>query len=126
MVLKRRQIEATGVDGVIGGHCGLPFTQVIAGRLWHNPGVIGMPANDGTPRVWYSRLRSTGNGLEISHRAFTYDHQRAAAKMRHAGLPAAYADALSTGLWPSCDVLLAREKAQQGRPLQSKAMVWRS
>lgn len=126
MAVKRRQIEAAGVDGVIGGHCGLPFTQVIGGRLWHNAGVVGMPANDGTPRVWYSLLRPTCDGLEISHQAFTYDHQSAAAKMRRATLPAGYAGALSTGLWPSCDVLLSREKAQQGRPLQSKAMLWRS
>ena len=38
------------LDGVIGGHCGLPFTKVVGDRLWHNPGAIGMPANDGTPR----------------------------------------------------------------------------
>src|SRR5215203_5259969 len=25
----------SGVDGVVAGHCGLPFTQVIQDRLWH-------------------------------------------------------------------------------------------
>ena len=52
--LKLKEIEGAGVDGVIAGHCGLPFTQSVSGYLWHNSGAIGMPANDGTPRVWYS------------------------------------------------------------------------
>jgi predicted phosphodiesterase len=39
------------VDGVVGGHCGLPFTCRSEAHLWHNPGAIGMPANDGTPRA---------------------------------------------------------------------------
>jgi predicted phosphodiesterase len=123
--LKLRQIEITGADGVIGGHCGLPSTQIISGRLWHNAGVIGMPANDGTPRVWYSVLRSTKHGLEIIHRPLAYDHRSAAAKMRKAGLPAGYTDALSTGLWPSTDVLLAKEKLCQGRPIQPKIIAWK-
>ena len=54
--IKALDLALSGVDGIIAGHCGLPFTQVIDGRLWHNPGVVGMPANDGTPRVWYSVL----------------------------------------------------------------------
>ncbi|MDH5749725.1 MAG: metallophosphoesterase, partial [Rhodospirillales bacterium] len=32
------------IDGVIAGHCGLPFTETLGDRLWHNAGVIGMPA----------------------------------------------------------------------------------
>jgi len=122
--LKLRQIEMTGTDGVIGGHCGLPFTQIVAGRLWHNAGVIGMPANDGTPRVWYSVLRPRKTGLDIIQRSLTYDHQTAAAKMRKVGLPVGYTDALSTGRWASCDVLLAKEKLRQGRPLQPRTMAW--
>ena len=46
--VKAQDLFLGGVDGLVAGHCGLPFTQTIDGRLWHNPGVIGMPANDGT------------------------------------------------------------------------------
>jgi hypothetical protein len=84
-----------------------------------------MPANDGTPRVWYSLLQAAGGGLRIEHRALAYDHQSAAAKMRRAGLPNGYADALSSGLWPNCDILPAKEKARGGQPLQAKTIIWR-
>ena len=38
------EIAATGCDGVVAGHCGVPFTRIVDGHLWHNPGAIGMPA----------------------------------------------------------------------------------
>jgi len=31
--IKLREIRKTGVDGIMGGHCGLPFTQAISRRL---------------------------------------------------------------------------------------------
>jgi predicted phosphodiesterase len=40
-LIKRRDIELADCDGIVAGHCGLPFTQAIDGRLWHNPGVVG-------------------------------------------------------------------------------------
>jgi hypothetical protein len=60
-----RQLGRVNVDGVIGGHCGLPFTRIGPAGLWHNPGVIGMPANDGTPRGWYSVLTPGPAGLTV-------------------------------------------------------------
>lgn len=122
--VKSGSLDALGVDGVIGGHCGLPFTEVLDGRLWHNPGVIGMPANDGTPRVWFSLLTQTTAGLLIERRALSYDHEGAQAAMRRAGLPDCYRDALATGLWPSLDVLTAAERAAAGIRIEEEAMVW--
>ncbi len=80
--LKLKEIEGAGVDGVIAGHCGLPFTQSVSGYLWHNSGAIGMPANDGTPRVWYSIISRVPDGISIEHRSLVYDHAAAAGKMR--------------------------------------------
>jgi hypothetical protein len=42
------ELAASDCDGIIAGHCGLPFTRESGGRLWHTAGVIGMPANYGT------------------------------------------------------------------------------
>ena len=120
------ELAAAGCDGVIAGHCGLPFTRELAGRLWHNAGVVGMPANDGTPRGWYSVLTPRDDGIAIAHLALDYDHAAAARKMRAHGLPEGYAAALETGLWPSCDVLTPPELARRGRPLQPHAVQWRA
>src|SRR5262245_4893009 len=124
--IKRGEIELSACDGVIGGHCGLPFTEIIDGKLWHNAGVIGMPANDGTARVWFSLLTPGKAGLKIEHRTIEYDHAAAAAAMRKAGLPPEYRVALASGIWPSCDVLPARETQEQGVPLEPGGVVWKS
>jgi predicted phosphodiesterase/pyruvate-formate lyase-activating enzyme len=124
--VKRAELDLAEVDGVIAGHCGLPFTQVIDGRLWHNAGAIGVPAHDGTPRVWFSVLVPLADGIAIEHRALEYDHHAAAEKMRHAGLPEGYAAALESGIWPSCDVLPTREIRHSGRALQPGVIVWPS
>jgi pyruvate-formate lyase-activating enzyme len=123
--IKANEVERSQADGVIAGHCGLPFTQVVAGRLWHNAGAVGMPANDGTARAWFSLLTPQPDGLAIEHRALTYDHVAAAGKMRRAGLPEDYAAALETGLWPSCDVLPFKEIRERGVPLDPGAVLWR-
>lgn len=82
-----------------------------------------MPANDGTPRTWYSMLRRERDGIGIEHRAFAYDHSRAAAKMRERGLPEGYADALETGLWPNLDILPPAECARTGFPLDPQSPI---
>jgi uncharacterized radical SAM superfamily Fe-S cluster-containing enzyme len=122
--VKRRELDLAVADGVIGGHCGLPFTQASDGRLWHNAGVIGMPAHDGTPRVWYSVLTPVAGGLRIEHRALAYDHAAAAAAMARAGLPPDYREALVTGIWPSCDVLPHREIRESGVAIAPGTIVW--
>jgi uncharacterized radical SAM superfamily Fe-S cluster-containing enzyme len=121
---KRRELDLAQADGVIGGHCGLPFTQTIDGKLWHNAGVVGMPAHDGTPRVWFSLLAPTAAGLRIEHRALAYDHAAAAAAMDRAGLPLGYREALVTGLWPSCDMLPYAEIRASGVAIEPGMVVW--
>ncbi|HYF53251.1 MAG TPA: radical SAM protein, partial [Salinarimonas sp.] len=125
--VKGMDLARSGADGIVAGHCGLPFSQVVEGRLWHNPGAVGMPANDGTPRVWFSVV-SPGpepRSLRIEHACLAYDHEGAAAKIRRAGLPEGYADGLATGLWPSCDVLPPAEMKAKGQPLRPGTLTWR-
>lgn len=119
------EIAATGAEGVIAGHCGLPFTRVVGGALWHNAGAIGMPADDGTARTWFSLLTPEPEGLRVEHRALSYDHAGAAAAMRRVGLAEGYADCLTSGVWPSCDVLPEAERAGRGRAIALSAMTWR-
>jgi hypothetical protein len=123
-VEKAAQLAAAGVDGILAGHCGVPFSQVVNGQLWHNSGALGMPANDGTPRVWFSVLTPRTDGIVIEHHALAYDHRPAAAKMRARGYPVEYAEALVSGLWPSCDILPPVECRARGVPLVPEALVW--
>lgn len=51
-----------------------------------------------------------------------YDFAAAALQMRKEKLPAGYADALSSGRWPSVDVLPPAERAASGEPLRADAL----
>ena len=120
------ELAATDADCIVGGHCGIPFTRRVGDRLWHNPGALGMPANDGTPRVWFSLLRTTADGLRLEHHPLSYDHARTAAAMRAARLPEGYASGLETGLWPSEDVLPPAERARRGQAITAASAAWPS
>lgn len=121
---KRAELDAVSADGILAGHSGLPFTQIAEGRLWHNAGAVGMPANDGQPRTWYGLLSATRDGIEIEHRQIAYDHQAASARMAEARLLPDYAATLNTGLWPSLDVLPRDERERTGRPLPLSRHLW--
>jgi hypothetical protein len=97
---------------------------VIGGRLWHNAGVVGMPANDGTPRAWFSVLTPADDAIAVEHYALEYDYTSAVSKMREHGLPEGYAAALETGLWPSCDILPAGELRARGKPIEPGTLFW--
>jgi len=110
-------------DIVVACHCGIPFTRAVGRQLWHNPGVIGMPANDGTPRVWFSVAETRGDGVSITYHALTYDAETASRKMCAKGLTG-YSEALLSGLWPSMDVLPAAERRAAGTPLEFEPICW--
>lgn len=117
-------LDRLSVDGVIAGHAGVPFTQIFEGRLWHNAGVVGMPANDGTPRGWFSILAPGAEGVRVTIHQLAYDHDAAAKALDAAspGLP--YAGTLVDGLWPSMDVMPPAERRRRGRPLKPRPVVW--
>ncbi|MEL7250720.1 MAG: metallophosphoesterase family protein [Bacteroidota bacterium] len=110
---KNEQLQKGEADLIIGGHCGLPFNHAQAGKYWLNPGVIGMPANDATTRVWYMILNDDGD-LDYVHHSFEYNHSEAAQQMREQRLPEAYALTLETGLWDNCEILPVTETKAQG------------
>ena len=98
------ELARASADVVIAGHAGVPFIEKIGRGVWFNPGVIGMPANDGTPDVWYGLIRSDDDRIVLSTHRLAYDHHGAAAAMRRCGHANGYARTLVTGLWPSLDV----------------------
>ncbi len=114
------EFQRANADVVISGHCGLPFMSRAGRSIWFNAGVIGMPANDGSPEVWYGLITPTSGGVQLSTHRLAYDHQDAAAAMRRSGHANGYARTLVTGLWPSLDILPEAERAATGVRIRSR------
>jgi predicted phosphodiesterase len=89
------------VDGVIAGHCGIPFHRRIGQVDWINVGVIGMPPNDGQPDTRFALLKEA----QATIHTLAYDAPAAAAAMQAVGLTQGYHRGLLTGHWPSEEVL---------------------
>lgn len=123
--LKAIDHDTLECDVIVAGHCGIPFIQALPhDRLWINAGVIGMPANDGTPRGWFTIIAPGKSGLTIQIHPLRFDTTSAVNAMREAHLSDAYAKALETGLWPNMDVLPEQERMQRGNPLGEIKLVW--
>jgi hypothetical protein len=122
--IKRAEISDLDTEGVVAGHCGIPFTHIHADRMWHNAGVIGMPANDGHSGTWYSLLTAQPGRIQIEHRRLEYPHRAAAERMRKVGLSPHYAEALISGLWSSVDILPQTERRRTGKPLAASTSEW--
>ncbi len=118
------ELAIAGTDAVIAGHTGLPFTRHFGRQIWHNTGALGLPANDGTPRVWFSVLTPMIHGVRFEHVALDYDHRGAAQAMRRNNLSPAYADTLESGVWPSLDILPSAEKQRVGQKIETRSTVW--
>lgn len=114
-------------DMIIGGHCGIPFYHQANAKAWLNAGVIGMPANDGTARVWYALLDPQPDGdVLISLHALSYDFAQTQDAMTQAQLAEGYKAGLESGLWPSLDVLPDAEKDQTGLTLEPWVRRWQA
>jgi predicted phosphodiesterase len=110
--VKQRIFVQLNVDVIVAGHCGLPFTQQHEGKTWINPGVIGMPANDGTQRVWYGIFDADTSAFQL--KSIQYNAKAANIAMQQKQLPEEYAKTLVTGLWDNCEILPEVETGEQG------------
>lgn len=115
---KQAYFDALDVDIIVAGHTGLPFAQEQNGKVWINPGVLGMPANDGTSRVWFATLDVVDGIVQYQFHTYEYDAGEANQIMLENGLSYQYADTLLTGLWDNNDILPPYETSQQGIMLE--------
>ncbi len=115
---KLQELKTIECDILISGHCGIPFGESIDNKYWLNAGVIGMPANDGTPDGWYMLLEGSNGSCHASWHRLSYPAAQTAKEMQSAGLKSGYAETILNGLWPSEDVLPKQEKTQRGKALQ--------
>lgn len=122
--VKHKEFDAAGSDIIIGGHCGIPFSDHQTNRLWFNAGVIGMPANDNTPRAWYATAEPADSGILLKHHSFEYDHHQTAEAMKSENLPSEYWKTLCSGIWDNCDILPDQETREQGNRLSLSSTRW--
>lgn len=114
--IKLKTFQETQADVVIAGHSGLPFMENHKDKIWINPGVIGMPANDASTKVWCAIL-SENPSFETQFINFEYEYELAQHYMQINELPAAYAKTLTTGLWDNMDILPVAERNLQGKEI---------
>ncbi len=112
------------IDGLIAGHCGIPFGQIVAGKAWLNAGVIGLPANDGTQDGWYLLIEAVGEQLKAHWHRLSYPAELTRKAMIEVGLTSGYAETILSGLWPSEDVLPVAEKRNRGKALNPQPIIF--
>ncbi len=115
---KQPNFSVSDSDVIIAGHCGLPFSQQENNLLWLNPGVIGMPANDGTPNVWYAILEDENDTFKFKHHNFIYNHEVTSQLMQNELLPKEYAQTILNGIWDNLEILPIEESVLQGKKIK--------
>ncbi|MEO8133889.1 MAG: metallophosphoesterase [Betaproteobacteria bacterium] len=107
------------VTGICATHSGLPWIREVPGRgFWFNTGVLGRPAHEDSPRVFYGRidLPPDSNAPQPRLVELNYDPAPVAAAMRAEGLPEVFAESLLGGRWTTCcNILPATERVPRDR-----------
>ncbi|MEO6221254.1 MAG: metallophosphoesterase family protein [Ginsengibacter sp.] len=115
--VKKTNFDDSGSTIILAGHCGLPFINQKNQLTWLNPGVIGMPANDGSTKVWFASLEIKDEKIIYLFHQLEYDFNTASNLMISNNLPDTYAGTLFTGIWDNCEILPEEETKMQGKKL---------
>jgi hypothetical protein len=76
--------------------------------------VLGRPANDGRPNVWYTRL-TLGREVALEFVPVSYDDEAMAREMAQEGLPLEFIETIRTGWWTTCLEILPAKERERGR-----------
>ncbi len=117
------QLSEAQADIMIAGHSGIPFIEQTDQGIWFNPGVIGMPANDGTTDGWYGIIDATSEGIKFSTHRLQYNSGLAAERLSVKGFADPYAKSLVSGIWPSDDMLPNYEKSVAGKIINKNSLI---
>jgi len=85
-----------GVQLIGLGHTHIPYVWKEDGKVVFNPGSVGQP-RDGDWRASFALVTFDGPKIEVEIRRVEYDVEKAASKIRDAGLPESHAARLETG-----------------------------
>ncbi|NEQ45143.1 MAG: metallophosphoesterase [Leptolyngbya sp. SIOISBB] len=121
-------LERVKVDGIFATHTGIPWIRTVAQGFWCNVGVLGRPAHEGRPHVYFAEMAwATGTAAPIPQvRPLSYDPQPVVQAMAREGLPIEFQRSLLTGVWTTCaEILPLAERRVRSRlptaPLSTSA-----
>jgi diadenosine tetraphosphatase ApaH/serine/threonine PP2A family protein phosphatase len=114
-----RLLREHDADVIACTHTGLHWARRLpSGGTVVNAGVLGRPANDGTPRVWYAMVEVGGppaRGVQVTFVPVAYDHEALAREMREERLPEEFVETILTGWWTTCLEILPAKERRRGR-----------
>ena len=101
-----------GVEGILATHTGIPWIRQVSGGFWCNVGVLGRPAHEGQPHVYFTQIDfSPSMSLPVPHLVpLSYDPAPVVAAMAAEGLPTEFQASLLTGIWTTCAEILPDEE----------------
>lgn len=116
-------LERYEVDGICATHTGIPWVRQVPGGFWCNVGVLGRPAHEGLPHVYFAELEFSATSAVPVPRIvpLVYHPEPVAAAMAEAGLPQEFQDSLLSGLWTTCAEVLP-EAERMVKPRQVGAL----
>ncbi|MEM1253297.1 MAG: metallophosphoesterase [Cyanobacteria bacterium P01_H01_bin.21] len=107
------------VDGICATHTGLPWVRTVnQDGFWFNVGVLGRPAHEGQPHVYYGCLHFAKTDTVPVPKLvpLVYDVGAVTTAMRSEGLPQEFIDSLEQGVWTTCaEILPVAEKPVRQR-----------
>jgi predicted phosphodiesterase len=121
-------LEQYQVDGICATHSGIPWLRKIGKGFWLNVGVIGRPAHEGLPRVWYAAIDLVGDALEPTLIPMDYDSSPVVEAMRAEKLPEEFCQSLLSGTWTTCYNILppSEQKITQRHSTESGSLTYKS
>ncbi len=99
-------LNAHSVDAICVTHSGIPWIRKTQNGEWVNVGVIGRPAHEGLPRVYFASSKFIENHLHFELKTLAYDATPVIAAMRAEKLPEEFCQSLINGEWTTCANIL--------------------
>ncbi len=111
-------LKRTTVDGIFATHTGIPWIRKVAEGFWCNVGVLGRPAHEGRPHVYFAALNWAAGAVAPTPqiRPLNYDPKPVVQAMASEGLPLEFQQSLLTGVWTTCaEILPTAERRVRSR-----------